>query len=311
MAQAYAVAPAAQSRSFASWQTALAWVGAVAVALLFFVAGIWKMVDPIEAGAKMAQAKVPGMLSEYAAVGFGAVETLGAALLLIPRFRRMGAWLTGLMLVAFMVWIGYWYQDLVGKDRSCFPWLKRAIGPGFFIGDAAMLLGAIAAGWWAQPMGKSLKLPAMLLAGIAVFGVGSYAYNVSKLTGAMAPESVTLTDGSVHKLREGRQLVYFFDPQCMHCFQAAQQMSKLKFGDTQVVAAPTEVKQFGPNFLKDTGFPAKLTNETEKLRAAFPFGSTPYLVLIDNGRQKTGITNFDPPNPSKQIVDMEFAKAGQ
>ncbi len=45
-----------------------------------------------------------------------------------PRFRRWGAWLTGLLLVAFMLYIGYYYNVLRGAECSCFPWLKRAVG---------------------------------------------------------------------------------------------------------------------------------------------------------------------------------------
>lgn len=292
----------------AGWQNALSWTSAILVAALFLLAGIWKMTDPIEAGARMAQARVPSMLSEYAAVGFGVAETFSALLLLIPRFRKLGAWLTGLMLLAFMVWVGYFYNDLVGKECSCFPWIKRAVGPGFFIGDAIMLALAVAAGWWAShPLTMEWKKPALYLALIGVFGVSSYAYAISKSTGAMAPESVVMADGSTHYLREGRQLIYFFDPQCMHCFEAAKQMSQLKFGDTQVIGVATEVPQFAQGFLKDTGFPAKMTKELGDLKKTFPFGDPPFLVLLENGRQKAAINKFDAPMPSSQLLEMGFA----
>ncbi len=290
------------------WKTALGWTSAILVAALFLLAGIWKMTDPIEAGARLAQARVPGFLSEYAAVGFGVAETFSAILLLIPRFRRLGAWLTGLMLVAFMVWVGYFYNELVGKECSCFPWIKRAVGPGFFIGDAVMLALAVGAGWWAtHPLSFEWKRPAMLLAALGVFGIGSYSYALSRTTGAMAPESVQLVDGSAHNLREGRQAIYFFDPQCMHCFEAAKQMSSLNFGETQVLAVPTEVQQFAGQFLKDTGFQAQVTNEAARLKAVFPFGDPPFLVLIENGRQKAAINKFDAPMPSSQLIEMGYA----
>lgn len=307
MAQPIAFEGPVAERS-AGWQNALSWTSAVLVAALFLIAGIWKMTDPIEAGARMAQARVPSFLSEYAAVGFGVAETFAALLILMPRFRKLGAWLIGGMLLAFMVWVGYFYNDLVGKECSCFPWIKRAVGPGFFIGDAVMLALAAAAGWWAKyPLRLEWKRPAVYLALIGAFGVASYGYALSKTTGAMAPETLALADGTTHHLREGRQMIYFFDPQCMHCFHAAQQMAKLKFGETQVIGVATEVPQFAQGFLKDTGFPAKMAKEMGNLKQVFPFGDPPYLVLIENGRQKAGINKVDEEMPSEQVVEMGFA----
>jgi uncharacterized membrane protein YphA (DoxX/SURF4 family) len=292
------------------WKNYAAWVGAVLVAALFLLAGVWKMSDPIEAGAKLAQAKVPGFLSEFGAVSFGIAETFAAILILIPKYRKLGAWLIGLMLVAFMVWIGWFYSALQGAECSCFPWIKRAIGPGFFVGDTLMLLCAVVAGYW-DKWSFEWKKPAMLLAALTVLGVGNYAWAVSKQTGAVAPESVQLVDGSTHSLREGQQLVYFFDPQCMHCFHAAQSMSKLDFTGTKTIAVPTEVKQFAAQFLTDTKFQAKVTNETDKLKKVFPFGDPPFLVLIENGRQKAAINKFDEPEFTNRLIESGFATVGK
>ncbi len=307
---AHAALDASPAPRLAAWQNAASWLSAILVAALFLLAGIWKMTDPIEAGARLAQARVPGFLSEYAAVGFGAAETFAALLILIPRFRKLGAWLIGLMLVAFMIWVGYFYNDLVGKECSCFPWIKRAVGPGFFIGDAVMLALAAAAGWWTtRPLTLEWKKPAALAAALGVFAVASYGYALSKTTGAQAPPTLALASGATHDLRAGRQLLYFFDPQCMHCFEAAKQMSALQFGDTQVIALPTEVPQFAAGFLKDTGFRAIVAapEEAKRLKQTFPFGDPPYIVLLENGRQKAGINHFDESMPSRQLLDLGFA----
>lgn len=45
-----------------------------------------------------------------------AFETLTGILLLIPRYRRWGAWLAAVMLIAFMVYIGVLYDRLLGDD---------------------------------------------------------------------------------------------------------------------------------------------------------------------------------------------------
>jgi len=288
------------------WKKYAAWVGAVLVAAIFLVAGVWKMSDPIDAGAKMAQFQVPAFLSEFNAVSFGIAEVFAAILILMPKYRKLGSWLIGLMLVGFMVWVAYFYNTLVGQECSCFPLIKRAVGPGFFIGDGLMLACAVVAGYW-DTWNFGWKKPAVILVLLTMLGVGNYAWAVSKQTGAVAPESVQLVDGSTHLLREGRQLIYFFDPQCMHCFHAAQSMSKLNFAGTKTVAVPTEVKQFAGQFLKDTKFEAKVTNETDKLKKVFPFGDPPFLVLVENGRQKAAINKFDEPEFSQRLIDSGFA----
>lgn len=305
MSQAVAMAETPEA-GLKTWQNIAAWTGAVLVAALFLLAGGWKMSDPIGAGAKLAQAKVPGSLSEFAAVSFGIAETFAAILILMPKYRKLGAWLIGAMLVAFIIWVGWFYSALVGQECSCFPWIKRAVGPGFFVGDGLMLVCAVAAGYW-DKWNTDWKKPIGMLVVLAVLGVGNYAWALSKQTGAVAPESVTLVDGTVHKLREGRQLIYFFDPQCMHCFHAAQAMSKLNFAGTTTIAVPTEVKQFAGQFLKDTKFEAKVTNETDMLKKVFPFGDPPFLVLIENGRQKAAINKFDEPEFTQRLIDSGFA----
>ena len=82
------------------WQTALNWTAAILISVVFLVAGIWKATDPVGAGVRLAQARVPEVLSLPAAVGFGIVETFCGVLLLIPKFRQWGAWIASLLLVA-------------------------------------------------------------------------------------------------------------------------------------------------------------------------------------------------------------------
>ena len=94
--------------------------------------------------------------------------------MLIPRYRRWGAWLIALMLVAFMGYIGLRYQALVGRDCSCFPWLKRTVTPALFAEDGAMLLAALVAGWFSRKS-TSLRFPLIALVVIAVFSGASLA----------------------------------------------------------------------------------------------------------------------------------------
>src|SRR5712692_1516149 len=121
------------------WQTAMEWGTAVALAGLWFAAGLWKLSDLTATQVRMTQALVPKPLSLTAALFFGTAETFAGLLLLLPRWRRWGSWLSVGLLAAFMAYIGIHYSALTGTDCSCFPWLKRAIGPMFFVEDAALM----------------------------------------------------------------------------------------------------------------------------------------------------------------------------
>ena len=66
-----------------------------------------------------------------------------------------------------MVYFAINYNALVGKDCSCFPLVKRTVGPMFFIVDALFLIGAVLAGLWARrPSG--LREAIVVLAAVCV-----------------------------------------------------------------------------------------------------------------------------------------------
>src|SRR5262245_48737318 len=97
-----------------SWKVVLNWVAAVATALLFLVSGIWKISDLPKWAVMLHQFKVPENLTMAGAFVLGVMETFAGVLVLVPRFRRWGAWLAALLLVMFMVYIGIFYTDLSG-----------------------------------------------------------------------------------------------------------------------------------------------------------------------------------------------------
>jgi hypothetical protein len=289
-----------------AWKTVLSVVGAVLVAFFFIGAGGWKVTEPFAAASKMVQAKVPGQLALPAAVGFGIVEIFSGILLLIPRFRRWGAWLTGLMLLAFMAWFGFYYNELRGEDCTCFPWLKRAVGPGFFVGDGIMLALAAMAGYWARPSdGK--RNAAIILGAITVFAFVSFGVTYARQTGVEAPSSITV-NGQPYSLQHGKQFVYFFDPECSHCYQAAKTMSQFDWQDTKVVGVPTAQPQFASQFLKDTGLKATLSSDLVVLKQTFPFGDAPYGVALENGRQKQSFPIFEGDEPANSLRKLGFIR---
>ena len=74
-----------------AWKNGAATVCAFLIVIIFLVSGLWKTVDPYGAGARLAQAKVPGDFSIPGAVVLGTIEVWAAVLLIMPRFRRFGA----------------------------------------------------------------------------------------------------------------------------------------------------------------------------------------------------------------------------
>jgi uncharacterized membrane protein YphA (DoxX/SURF4 family) len=287
-----------------SWKTTLSWVGAILLALVFLVSGLWKLTDAPGAAVRMAQARVPQSLSLAAAIGFGIAETFTAVLLLLPRFRRWGAWLGGALLIAFMIFIGINYNALRGAECSCFPWVKRAVGPNFFIGDGILLLLAVMAGLWAR-RAQSIRTAMLILGAVTLFAAGSYGVAAVRQTGTKAPDAVTV-NGKPYSLQEGKILIFYFDPECLHCLDAAKRMSKLNWGDTRIVAVPINVPQFAQGFLDDTHLPAVISNDLPQLKKIFPYVSAPAGAALVNGREKMALMQFDDPEPADTLKKIGF-----
>ena len=284
------------------WKTALSWVAAILLSLLFLVSGLWKITDAQGTAVRMAQARVPESLSLAAALVFGIVETLGGVLLLVPRFRRWGSILTGFLLLAFLAYFAVYYNVLRGADCSCFPWVKRVVGPGFFIGDGLMLLLAVLAGIWSRPS-ESPRSAIPVLGAVVVFALVSYGVGAVRQTGVRAPETIAV-DGQAYSLEHGKVFLYFFDPECMHCFDAARRMSHLNWGETKVVAIATQHPQYAPQFLQATGLRAAISTDLQKLRQVFPFVSPPAGVALENGREKASLTKFEDEEPGATLKQL-------
>ena len=287
-----------------SWKTALNWVAAVLTALLFLVSGIWKITDLPRWSVMLHQFKVPENLTMASAFVLGVSETLAGVLVLVPRFRRWGALLSSLLLVVFMVYIGIFYSDLSGKDCSCFPILKRAVNPMFFVEDGVMLLLAGVAGWWVRKP-EGLRIAGLILGAVVVFAGVSLGVEMGPHKGVLAPASITV-EGKPFSLQEGKIYIFFFDPECLHCLDAARKMSKMNWGDTKVVVVPSRVPQFAHEFLHDAKLTAGVSNDLELLKKTFPYVSTPAAVAIEDGREKAGIAQFGEIEPEATLKKIHF-----
>jgi uncharacterized membrane protein YphA (DoxX/SURF4 family) len=282
------------------WKRFASHTASLLTAILFLVSGVWKIIDPFTFRTLVEQLKVPYALSTPLTLSLGVGETFAAVLILVPRFRRWGAWLAVLMLVGFMGYMAVNYSTLSGKDCSCFPFVKRAVSPGFFISDAVMVLIAALAAWWSEKS-TGVRNALVVLGAIAVFSAVSFGVNAARQSGADAPESVVV-DGRPFQLRHGKIFLYFYDPQCMHCEAAARAMSKMNWGDSKVIAIPTAEPQYAASFLRDTGLKAGTSLEFEKLKQAFPFKTNPpYGVVLEDGRTKGPVRRFDADEPEASL----------
>ena len=288
------------------WKTTLSWGSAILLGLLFLVSGIWKITDPQGAAVRLAQAKVAESLSLAAALLFGIAETVSGVLVLVPRFRRWGAAAAALLLIAFMAYVAVEYNALRGADCSCFPWVKRAVGPAFFVGDGLMLLLAVVAGLWSRPS-RNFRSAVLVLGAVVVFALVSYGVGEARQTGITAPATITV-GGQPYSLARGKVFVFFFDPACMHCFEAAKRMAQLHWGDTRVVAVPVEQPQYAPQFLSDTGLTAVISTDFEKLKQVFQYSSYPFGVAVENGHETAPLTKFDDDEPVATLRRLGFAK---
>jgi hypothetical protein len=152
-----------------------------------------------------------------------------------------------------------------------------------------MLVAAAFAGIWSKPPG-SLRSAVLVLGAVAVFALVSWGVGEARQTGTRAPESIVVA-GQPYSLQRGKILLFFFHPECMHCYDASKRMSQLNWGDTKVVAVPVDLPQFAAPFLKETGLQA----------VVYPFG-----VALENGRQKMALTKFEQSEPVETLKRLNF-----
>jgi uncharacterized membrane protein YphA (DoxX/SURF4 family) len=261
------------------------WVGlaaAVAMAILWFTAGLWKLSDISGWQLKLTQLLVPVNLSLVGTLAVGIAEVTAGVLLLRPAWRRWGGWLSSALLVGFMVYMAVNYQTLQGEDCSCFPWLERAVGPAFFWSDAAMLAASLLAVRFSSPP-TDIRRAGIALAGVAAFAAIMLGADSLEPESDLATAGPITVDGVPYDLEGGRIFLFFFNPSCIHCLHAGQTMAKYTWR-VDFVGVPTQDPDWAPGFVEDAGLSdVRLSPDIETLRETFEFQDVPFGALLEDG----------------------------
>ncbi len=275
---------------FPAWKKAIGGTAAILLAIVFFASGCWKLTDPSQWSQVLSEFRVPSNLALPFTLALGIGETFSAVLILVPRFRKWGSALIALMLILFMAYIALNYSTLAGKDCSCFPLVKRSIGPGFFVGDMVMVLMAGLAGAWVRKS-ENIRAALVVLGAVLVFAGVAFGVNAARQGGLKAPAYIEV-DGKPFSLEQGEIFLFFYDPECLHC----------------EIAIPTHYPQFAGSFLRDTGLQAATSYEVAPLRNVFKFVDPPYGVALEHGRQKAAIVSFEENEPAETLRRIGFVE---
>jgi uncharacterized membrane protein YphA (DoxX/SURF4 family) len=289
------------------WKAWIGWTAAFLMAFLWLVAGVWKLTDLSGFQVKLTQMLVPVGLSMPATLALVVSELTAGILLLVPAWRRLGGLVSAGLLLVFMAYVAVNYTALLGADCSCFPWVKRAVGPAFFWSDGAMVALALLAAWFSKPMAR-LSQSVYAVAGIvAVTGV-MFVMNQTAPAAADGLPTTIQAGGAEMPLAKGPVFLYFFNPTCMHCLDAGIAMSKYQWKATYV-GIPTQDFDFGPQFVGDAGLKdVKLSPDLDRLKAVFPFEDVPYAVALRDGKVVAQIRFFEEPELGGKLREIGFVE---
>ena len=289
------------------WRNAVGWVVAVVMAFVWLTAGVWKLTQFAKWQLMLTQMLVPAWLSLPGTLALGVTETFAGVLLLRPAWRRLGGYLSTALLLVFMAYVGYHYETLKGEDCSCFPWLERTVGPGFFWGDAGMVALALVAARFSPRM-SAWRGAGAALSAVALFAGAMLALNpFAPPSDADAPASITV-DSEEYALDRGRIFLYFFNPTCIHCLDVGLTMAELEW-QAELVGVPTQDYDLAPGFIEDTGLRhMKLSPDVEPLKAVFPFEDVPYAVALDDGKVRERLMFFEEPELSEKLRGAGMVK---
>lgn len=290
----------AESTSPKPWTHWLGLAAAAVMAVLWLTAGLWKLSDISGWQLKLTQLLVPVQWSLAGTLAVGVAEVTAGVLLVRPSWRRWGGWLSTVLLVGFMAYLGLNYETLRGEDCSCFPWLERAVGPAFFWSDAAMLAASLLAVRFSPSPARArgTLAPVLIVALFAAVMLGVDRLG-SQAGGEM--QATIAADGEPYDLGSGKVFLFFFNPSCMHCLDAGQTLSKYAWR-SDFIGIPTQDPDWGPGFLEDAGLrDVKLSPDLTSLKQTLSFEDVPYGALLENGSILERVVFWEEPGLSEAL----------
>ena len=187
------------------------WIGAgaaIAMGVLWLLAGIWKLGIISQWQLMMTQILVPVSLSLVATMAVIIGDLTAGILLVYPPWRRLGGLFSTGLLTIFTTYFAINYNTLKGADCSCFPWVERTVDPAFFWTESVMIALSLVAAWFAPPMRK-LGTAAKTVA--AIVTVAFIALAINKLAPQLdteVPASIQ-TNGDELSLHQGKVFIFF------------------------------------------------------------------------------------------------------
>jgi len=138
----------------------------------------------------------------------------------------------------------------------------------------------------------------------------SFSVSAKMQQGTAAPAAISAENGPPISLKSGKILIFFFNPQCMHCLDAGKKLAALDWGSTRFIGVPTENPQFGKWFMGKAGLQGRgpVSPDLDLLRKTFPFGTPPAAVALEDGHEKAMLLQFEGPEPAQTLKRLGFIR---
>jgi hypothetical protein len=217
---------------------------------------------------------------------------LGAALLVRLRPRLTIA-LAGLLMVGFLVAVGYAWKAGTTEDCGCLPWVTRTPGEAFV--EDLILLALLGWAWWAQRGApaparswKTLAVGAAVALAMVVVGVFGVAGLGSPGAGGEAGATTFKTlraEDLPADLSTGDHLVLLMSTECTHCKDAVPEINAL-FNDSRLpplVAVASQDRVSRGLFRQDYGAQYPIGQIPESAVRPLIKAGFPKLFLVRDG----------------------------
>lgn len=264
------------------------------VGALLLTTGLAKAIAPAEFGQQVLAYKIvehPALVGMLAYALIVAECGLGGALVANYKPKLMLA-LTGVLMLVFLVAVGYAWQTGSVADCGCMPWMTRTPKEAFF--EDLVLLGLVGWAFWGhagRAAGENtVKLAVVtvaLAAGLVVPGIaGLGAPKIGSAGGEGSPAFATMkVEDAPESLAAGEHLVLLMSTDCSHCQESVPKVNALASDPRmpRVVAVASEDRVSRGLFREDHGAQFPIAQISEADRTSLLREQFPRLFLVRDG----------------------------